>query len=124
MENFQSTFDPLTVRAALLSNRSRAASWILQCLQAEQHELWDGLLERDASFLKDLWKVVSLPAIRTTSGTVRSVFQWVESSYPGSRLRELSPNGWAAHSWTKAEKRLAELLPEVDTEWTLEVRRS
>lgn len=120
--NFSSTLDPLPVRDALLQNQSRAASWVIRCLEEEGHELWGGLLERDPNFLEDLWNLLSLPTVHTSWGRVRSVLQWVDSSNP--RLRELSPKGWLAHKWPDAKDKLNELLPKVGPEWILEVRSS
>ena len=107
----------------LLSNASRAASGILLCLEREQHEVWDGLLDRDPAFLNDLWNTISPPKFRTNVPGQVSIFQWVEA-YSDSRLRELSPSGWRAHRTSGSAAMIQQYLPNVDSDWCLEMERN
>jgi hypothetical protein len=74
----------LPVKNELLSNPSRAASWILLRLEREQHEAWD---HQSCALMSQ-----------------GSIFQWVEA-YSDSRLRELSPSGWRAQDRASPDQR-------------------
>src|SRR5208283_1226111 len=121
LEKFESTLDPLSVRDTLLSKPSRAASWILLCLQRGQHDLWNGLLDRDPSFLKDLWNTVSSLSARINPGIAQGIFQFVEEP-SDSRLRRLSPTGWTAYRSLSNAAELKEYLPQVTSDWQLEIQ--
>jgi hypothetical protein len=54
-DSFAQGLDPLLQRAGLLSQRSFAASWLLKCLVTNAEILWNGLIEKEAAFLVDLW---------------------------------------------------------------------
>lgn len=50
--------DPLACRSELLSSAGRAAAWILACLLNGDRWAWDGVAERDKTFLTELWKSI------------------------------------------------------------------
>jgi hypothetical protein len=93
-KTFAKSLDPVPLKNEVLLKRSRASAWVILCLRSESHELWDGLKDRDPTFLPDLWEVV-FPDRRENSSKVKVICQWVEG-VPESRLRILSPTGWLA----------------------------
>lgn len=112
---FKANPDPVRVKAELLLNRSRTASWVLRCLQKDLKDLWEGLKERDPTFLEDVWQVL-FPKSSAPGRPV--VLFWVQGS--NTRLRVLSPQGWIIHEWTKVEE-VRKHLPYPGKEWVLEM---
>ncbi len=94
-EIFNSSLDPLPQKGALLMHSGRAATWILLCLRQEKSDLWDGLKDRDPSFLIDLWRVVFGGKSGSGKHSFPPLYEWVENP-TSSRLRILSPAGWIA----------------------------
>jgi hypothetical protein len=107
---FAQSLDPLAEKGSLLMEKGRIASWILMCLQEVQIEIWEGLKERDPSFLPAALKAVSAS---------KGVVYWVEHS-SDPRLRLLTADGWSVHRRTK-DNRIAEYLPEPGVEWVITV---
>jgi hypothetical protein len=117
-ENFGKSLDPLSLKGSLLMEKARAASWVLMCLQAEQSDLWDGLSERDPSFLPTLWNTVFGGDIESRHWPLQGVFEWVEAS-ANSRLRVLTPTGWGVYRTYEHFSKIKEYLPDPGTEWTV-----
>jgi len=116
-QKFLESLDPLPHKASLLTDTGKAASWTLMCLKRQQSELWDGLKDRDPTFLRDLW--IALFGAKTKNRIRRAVYQWVEHS-ARSRLRILTPEGWVAKAGEA--KDLREFLPIPSPEWCVIVR--
>ncbi len=112
------SLDPLPHRADLLASKSRAASWIVLCLQNSAKELWDGLQERDASFLQDVWELLFRHPSRSSRDLQIPICQWMED-VPNSRLRILTPKGWNTIRALNADVELARHLPDPGLEWQL-----
>jgi hypothetical protein len=114
--NFKESLDPLPVRGSLLIEKARAASWILMCLQAEQVDIWNGLSDRDSSFLPAVWSIVF--GAEASSQTGPEVLQWVEASID-PRLRSLTPGGWGAYRLRDKETKVEKYLPDPGADWTV-----
>jgi hypothetical protein len=111
--NVSATLDPLPLKTALLSSASYAAAWVVVCMESRRWDLWEGLNDRDPSFLGSLWKALqSVPEERAKNGP-GTVLQWVSSGNE-SALHKLSPDGWFS-SRSGIESLLLGLKPE----WTL-----
>ncbi len=118
-QSFQESLDPVPLRGSLLIDRARVASWILMCLAAEQSDIWDGLRERDESFLPTVWKIIlgtDLTSERQSKPP--EVIEWVESP-TSSRLRILTPQGWNAHRPHERWSTITEYLPDPGPDWTI-----
>jgi hypothetical protein len=50
--------DPLAIRDELLSDISKAATWLVQFVSAGEIDVWEGLKDRDPGFLSALWRTV------------------------------------------------------------------
>ena len=105
---FAESLDPLPEREQLLMEKARVAGWILMCLQGVQAGIWDGLKERDPSFLP-----TALKAVSASNG----IFQWVEDTVD-SRLRLLTADGWLVHR-PKKDSKIGEYFPEPGAEWVI-----
>lgn len=118
---FETVLDPIPHKSELLSDAGRAAYWVLMCLQREQNDLWNGIRDRDAHFLPELWDVLRLPAHKLGHKRSRSIFEFVDD-LSDSRLRELSPEGWQIlKAGLGASPELTTYLPKVGNSWVLEV---
>jgi len=109
------SLDPLPFRDLLLADRARASTWVLLCLQADARELWDGLPDRDESFLHQLWIVLFGPDSPT-----RHVLYWLETT-ADDHLRILTPKSWTAvrPSLQDYNKRLHEYMPMPSEDWLI-----
>lgn len=119
IETLGTSFDPLPYCDALLSQKGRCAAWILFCLRENLKELWDGLKDREPSFLKTLWqKVFSQNSSSVLGLKIILVF-------PGRindmRLRIASLNKWEI---IEDQKEVAFLLPDPGPEWKLTIPRN
>lgn len=91
-EKFAVSMDPLPLMKEVLSSSGRASAWVTRCLRDESQELWDGLNDRDPTFLRNLWDLV-FPDRKGTGSRDKVICKWVED-LDDSRLCVLSPNGW------------------------------
>lgn len=114
---FLSSLDPLSQRNELLSTRSRASAWVIFCLKAQANELWDGLRDRDPTFLQDLWEVL-FPEREQIKAKEKVICQWVEPAGRG-RLCILSPSGWLALKSGEEQDYLVikKYIPNPGSEW-------
>lgn len=119
---FVTSLDLLALKNEVLLNRSRASAWMIMCLSRESSELWDGLKDRDPTFLPDLWEIV-FPDSRGIGAKEKVLCHWVEG-LSDSRLRILTPNGWAALSYYKEHDRTLfnKYLPNPGVEWRVTVK--
>jgi len=118
-KNFRKTLDPLPLKGSLLIEKSRVASWILMCLAGGQSDIWDGLKERDQSFLPTLLDVV-FGIKPDPGGPARlEIAEWVEEANESSRLRILTPHGWKAYRIGKETLKIEEYLPDPGPNWTV-----
>jgi hypothetical protein len=76
--NFKDSLDPLPVKGSLLTEKARVASWMVMCLAAEQHEIWDGLGDREPSFLPTVWNIVFGTQVNPKAEPQQGLLQWVE----------------------------------------------
>jgi len=86
------------------------------CLIESTKDLWDGLVEAEASFLAGVWEALFAndPDPSLTGGT--ALYFWIEAIVD-SRLRVVSPRGWEA--LYDAED-ITRLLPDPGPEWRLD----
>jgi hypothetical protein len=102
--------DPFLNIDALLSDPVLATAWLLGVMSRGLRTLWDGLADRDGTFLPRLMKVVS--------GTKR------QRSRPIEFVMHATPYTTGVRvtnsTWTQFESNeVAELLPDPGPEWTL-----
>ncbi len=117
-ESFSESLDPLPKKGSLLIDNSRAASWVLMCLEADQHDIWEGLNDRDPDFLPTLWRVIFEAEISPSSKHAPKILQWVED-YPASRIRVLTPSGWDGYEAFPDVAKAQEFLPDPGSEWSV-----
>jgi hypothetical protein len=106
--------DPLTLKVELLSDRGKASAWILNFILRDNHQLWDGICERDQGFLWDLWHLLFGDVSEPNPA---SICLWVED-VPDSRLRVVNPNGWSVYNRKLPE--IEKRMPNPGNEWCLE----
>jgi hypothetical protein len=90
-ETFRESIDPLPHRDELLADRSKAASWLLQCAAQDSRGVWEGLPERNSGFLPELLSSLfpsKVPVER------RQVLFWIEPAGGDSRLCVLTTLQW------------------------------
>jgi hypothetical protein len=92
-QTFRESIDPVPHREELLSEASKAASWILQCISRDSSKIWEGLPERDPKFLQGLLGLLFQRKI--TPERWRAMF-WVEDPGVGFRLRIITTGHWEA----------------------------
>jgi hypothetical protein len=119
-ETFKSSLDPLPHKAALLTVTGRCAGWIMKCLNRAAADLWDGLKERDASFLPEVLGRLLRRGSSSSRPSNLILCQWVGS---GSRLRVLSPDGWKVYGADLKEDQdqIEHYLPDPGPNWRLEI---
>jgi len=110
--------DPLAHREWILSDRGSASSWIAHCLVEETMDLWNGLRDRDAKFLPQVFKLLGPSGIGPGTNT-KGVFFYVEDGFD-SRLRTLGVSRWQISRTRDRE----ELLVEPGLDWELEYKPS
>jgi hypothetical protein len=92
-QTFRESIDPVPQRDELLSDPSKAASWLLQCISRDSSDIWEGLPERDPELLTGLLGIL-FPR-RNPAECWRTMF-WVEDPGASSRLRVITPGNWKA----------------------------
>ncbi|HEY1756215.1 MAG TPA: hypothetical protein VGG72_12515 [Bryobacteraceae bacterium] len=116
-QTFGESIDPIPHRSEVLSDRAKAASWLLQCVAQYQSQLWDGLRDRDPTFLPKLFELVYG---RPKPSAGRRLLLLVQS--PGdAALRTVTPEEWIE---TDDPRTLRKHLPVPSSaEWRLERRK-
>ncbi|HBH81503.1 MAG TPA: hypothetical protein DDY39_16885 [Nitrospira sp.] len=92
-KSFAKSLNPLPVKQEILSSVSHSVGWLVMCLRRESRELWEGLKEKDQTFLRNLWEVIFSGSYETSSRE-RAICMWVEDEFDESRLCVLTPSGW------------------------------
>ncbi len=116
-KKFMNSLDPLPFKNELLSASNRASAWVIMCLRGESQELWDGLNDRDPTFLVKLWELV-FPKRRGAAPSEKVICMWVEDG-SDSKLWILSPVAWAELSpYDEEDSRIImKQLPDPGPEW-------
>ena len=114
VEAFAESLDPLPHVGDVMRSPGRAAAWILMCLSNPSKDLWDGLGERNARFLPEVWGMIF------GSGTEgdEPVYYWFDHSTQAG-LRTLTPAGWTRIDMGSREDELTQYLPEPSGEWSV-----
>jgi hypothetical protein len=115
---FGKSLDPLPVKGSLLIEKARVVCWILMCLRNQQIDLWNGLKDRDASFLPTALSLALRQETNSNSQPPLEVVQWVEAPV-SSRLRILTATGWNSYEHYKNQSKTAEYLPDPGPHWTI-----
>lgn len=110
--------DPLTFKTDLLSDRKKAAAWILLSLLRVEREIWLGLLERDAKFVTALWEFLF-----RNDGLVpypTSLCLWFqEVAFP--KLYEVSLSGAVEEYRNRAT--IERHMPKTEADWCIKTIR-
>lgn len=102
--------DPVSMGTELLSDKTRAAAWLLHLVQLGRRELWLGARERDSTFVRALWKLL-FPKQPSSV-----VCLWIDG--PSSwRLRVVGSDGWATY---KERGEIVRWMPDPGLAWRLE----
>lgn len=113
--------DPLAIKSEILGARGRAIAWALCFVESGKWQVWEALLERDPSFLVNLWRVIF--DIKGTAKVYKPLVLWVEEWGIDSRLREVTPEDWGAcrlRDGGEVLERIQRYMPEPSLEWVLE----
>jgi hypothetical protein len=103
--------DPLPLKGELLRSRARVAAWILLCLQRDEGDIWNGLIDRAPSFLPEAWeRVEGLGDQRIVH--VRDTLD--------RKLRTLGPDSWQEHTDADAPAEFAAMFERPGKDWRLE----
>lgn len=102
--------DPLAISAEILSDRGRAAAWMLRILGSGLRELWLGCGERSPSFVEGLWQLLFAKGARS------ALCLWLEAA-SDSRLRIVGPDRWET---CKERSDVERWMPDPGDEWRLE----
>lgn len=118
LQSFMETLDPLPLKGDLLKHKSRAAAWVIHCFQAGANDLWDGLKDRDPSFLNDLW--VLLFSLRSETATKLPI-PICRIRENGAELDVLSSDGWSSYGEGTFDdkKHIRQYLPDPSSHWYL-----
>jgi hypothetical protein len=95
-DNRAAMSDPLTLKPDILHSADNAATWLLHFILSNPHsaKIWNGLLERDETFVAELWRLIFGRA-----GKSASVHLWTEDSVYSNLLvvnlngAKILPNG-------------------------------
>lgn len=110
-ETFRESIDPIPHREELLSESSKAASWLLRCISRDSSKIWEGLPERDPKFLPELFGLLFQGKSRHES--LRVMF-WVEDPATSSRLRVIKTGHWEA-----IKDNVGQYLPTPPIDWRI-----
>jgi hypothetical protein len=110
-KTFRESIDPVPLRDELLSDPSKAASWLLQCLSRDSSAVWEGLPERDPELLTGLLGIL-FPR-RPSIECWRAMF-WIEDPGAQSRLRVITPGHWKA-----VRNDIGPYLPAAHDDWRI-----
>jgi hypothetical protein len=113
---FSNSLDPLHLKDELFKSKGRLAAWVIRCVSKSSQELWNGLRERDASFLSRLWESLGLITPRRRGHAPRGLYYLKGRSYLSASV--LTPEGWEEVGGQKA---VLDYLPEPGPEWTLTI---
>jgi hypothetical protein len=118
---FKSSLDPLPHKMSLLGDQGRCAGWVITCLSKAAADLWDGIKERDPSFLPELWSQLFRQGSRPIARPRFVLLHWFQGTNP--RLRVLSPEGWRVLKADKSQDRpeIESFLPDPGPDWRLEL---
>jgi hypothetical protein len=119
--SYEDLLDPLPSKSELLKTKGRAAAWIIMCLCNQTQDLWNGLADRDPSFLGDLWKLVFGSLSKSKRQLARPILRIREH---GNRLDVLTPEGWAVLDVTNDSdsRQIKKYLPDPGPEWKIVVK--
>jgi len=117
--SFRHSLDPLPLKGDVLKHKSRAASWLIHCLNNQAIDLWDGLKDRDSLFLEELWGLLFKSRSRSDLKSPIPVCQWIDEGYI-TKLNVLTPEQWSSYDWGIKEHR-EQYLPDPGPEWRLEI---
>ncbi len=116
-KTFAKSLNPLPVKQEILSSVSHAVGWLMMCLRRESRVLWEGLKEKDQTFLPNLWEVIFSGSYETSSRE-RVICMWVEDEIGGeSGLCVLTPRGWLDLAGLDREDKIKKYLPDPGSDW-------
>jgi len=107
------TADPLDFRSELLEEPSRAAAWMIHSLMRSSHLVWEGLIDREPSFLRELWAAVN------GLDEIEKISFWRSQSSESGELIVATPSTWSVHYRREGYEKLREHLPLPGEEWQL-----
>ncbi len=123
LDTFKISVDPLPHKKDVLKNKSRAVAWVVRCLQDDgTKDIWEGLIDRDSSFLTELWQIVFESHSKSRSRRATSICLLEDifpSSTSGSQLHVLTPEKWVIYT---KENDIERYLPDPGPEWQLVVK--
>lgn len=115
------SYDPLPKKEEILSQKSRCASWVLICIEENFHELWNGLKERDPTFLKNIWcKFFPKPIVSRNGYTETPLIFGNYPDYDFS-LCILNPDQWKV---SQERDDFNFYLPDPGPDWKLGIQRT
>ena len=119
---FSASLDPLPQKKALLSEKARCAAWVLLCLVGAAADLWDGLTERDVTFLPALWGRLLEKRSKAARPSQSVICYWIQE-LARTRLVVISPEGW--HEFRRDREKdvphIEHHLPDPGPDWRLDV---
>lgn len=121
-ETFNPQVDAISHSKEILRNKARCAAWIALHMLWQHPELWRGILERDASFVRAVWQQI----FGVQSEDTKIKF-WVHRS---RALQIISLQNWTIDKeirWPDRRDRNStrrlngNLLPQVSSKWLVEI---
>jgi hypothetical protein len=113
LPNRRGNEDPLNLREELFDSPSRICAWLAHSLWRQNHLVWEGLIDRDESFLAELWSAVDGLAEKD------SVMIWQDESGDWGELVVASPYDWSTFNRRRGSEKIQQLLPDPGTEWQI-----
>lgn len=113
---FSRAHDPLNLKDELFKSKGRQAAWLIRCISTSGQELWNGLRERDASFLSRLWESLGLMTPHRGGRAPRRLYFLKNYTYLSASV--ITPEEWEEAGRPKA---MPDYLPDPGPEWTLTV---
>lgn len=104
----------LSYKDPISSNRSYAACWVLDTIARDNKDLWNGIAERDPSFLTAVWQTLFGGEARDNDDNYLQIYFWNDQA-TNSVLRVVNPTNWALVS----HRGLKEYLQNPSDEWML-----
>lgn len=121
IETLGPSLDPLPYCDSLLSQKDRCAAWLLMCMKDNMKELWNGLTDREPSFLKTIWQKVF--SGNSPSKLMTRIILVGPNTYTaeGRNIRITSPDKWETIENLEA---VPAFLPNPGPEWKLTIPRN
>jgi hypothetical protein len=108
------TLDPISLKDELFKSSGRLSAWIIRCLNEGKKQLWNGLRERDALFLTQVWEALDMLTPGQGGQAPGEIYFLNAKTFLAMTV--LTPGGWKV---THQPREILARLSDPGPEWRL-----